>query len=52
MFDSVELREWNEYVRLLVGLLALINPLTILPSSAWCRAAPGRRSARSRWSRR
>ncbi len=25
------LREWNEYVRLLVGLLALINPLTILP---------------------
>jgi multiple antibiotic resistance protein len=31
MFDSLELREWNEYVRLLVGLLALINPLTILP---------------------
>jgi multiple antibiotic resistance protein len=25
------LRDWNEYVRLLVGLLALINPLTILP---------------------
>ena len=25
------LREWNEYFRLLVGLLALINPLTILP---------------------
>ena len=31
MFESFELREWNEYVRLLVGLLALINPLTILP---------------------
>ena len=31
MFESLELREWNEYVRLLVGLLALINPLTILP---------------------
>ena len=31
MFESVELREWNEYVRLLVGLLALINPLTVLP---------------------
>ena len=31
MFDSVDLREWNEYVRLLVGLLALINPLTVLP---------------------
>jgi multiple antibiotic resistance protein len=31
MFNGVELREWNEYVRLLVGLLALINPLTILP---------------------
>ena len=31
MFDAVELREWNEYVRLLVGLLALINPLTVLP---------------------
>ena len=26
-----DLREWNEYVRLLVGLLALINPLTVLP---------------------
>jgi len=25
------LRDWNEYVRLLVGLLALINPLTVLP---------------------
>ena len=31
MFDSVDLRDWNEYVRLLVGLLALINPLTVLP---------------------
>jgi len=31
MFNGVELREWNEYVRLLVGLLALINPLTVLP---------------------
>jgi multiple antibiotic resistance protein len=31
MFEGVELREWNEYVRLLVGLLALINPLTVLP---------------------
>ncbi|MGH6893995.1 MAG: MarC family protein, partial [Dongiaceae bacterium] len=31
MFDVVELRAWNEYVRLLVGLLALINPLTVLP---------------------
>jgi multiple antibiotic resistance protein len=31
VFDGVELREWNEYVRLLVGLLALINPLTVLP---------------------
>jgi multiple antibiotic resistance protein len=31
MLESVELREWNEYVRLLVGLLALINPLTVLP---------------------
>lgn len=31
MFDHIELREWNEYVRLLVGLLALINPLTVLP---------------------
>src|SRR5262245_4954670 len=31
MFESVQLREWNEYVRLLVGLLALINPLTVLP---------------------
>ena len=31
MFDAVHLREWNEYVRLLVGLLALINPLTVLP---------------------
>jgi multiple antibiotic resistance protein len=31
MFDIVGLREWNEYVRLLVGLLALINPLTVLP---------------------
>lgn len=31
MFDAVELRDWNEYVRLLVGLLALINPLTVLP---------------------
>ena len=31
MLEGLELREWNEYVRLLVGLLALINPLTILP---------------------
>ena len=31
MPEGFELREWNEYVRLLVGLLALINPLTILP---------------------
>ena len=31
VFNGVELREWNEYVRLLVGLLALINPLTVLP---------------------
>ena len=31
MFDGMELREWNEYVRLAVGLLALINPLTVLP---------------------
>ena len=31
MFNGVELREWNEYVRLAVGLLALINPLTVLP---------------------
>ena len=31
MLEGIELREWNEYVRLLVGLLALINPLTILP---------------------
>jgi multiple antibiotic resistance protein len=31
MFESMELREWNEYVRLAVGLLALINPLTVLP---------------------
>ncbi|MEZ5833305.1 MAG: MarC family protein [Dongiaceae bacterium] len=31
MFNGIELREWNEYVRLLVGLLALINPLTVLP---------------------
>ena len=31
MFNGVELREWNEYVRLMVGLLALINPLTVLP---------------------
>jgi multiple antibiotic resistance protein len=31
MFEGLELREWNEYVRLLVGLLALINPLTVLP---------------------
>jgi multiple antibiotic resistance protein len=31
MFDAVELREWNQYIRLLVGLLALINPLTVLP---------------------
>jgi multiple antibiotic resistance protein len=31
MFDAIELRAWNEYVRLLVGLLALINPLTVLP---------------------
>ena len=29
MFEG--LRDWNEYVRLLVGLLALINPLTVLP---------------------
>ena len=31
MFETVDLRDWNEYVRLLVGLLALINPLTVLP---------------------
>ena len=31
MPDGMELREWNEYVRLAVGLLALINPLTVLP---------------------
>lgn len=31
MFEAGALREWNEYVRLLVGLLALINPLTVLP---------------------
>ena len=31
MPEGLELREWNEYVRLLVGLLALINPLTVLP---------------------
>ncbi len=31
MFDVGELRAWNEYVRLMVGLLALINPLTVLP---------------------
>lgn len=31
MLEGFELREWNEYVRLLVGLLALINPLTVLP---------------------
>jgi len=31
VLEGVELREWNEYVRLAVGLLALINPLTVLP---------------------
>ena len=32
LFDSSEITHWNEYFKLFVGLLAIIDPLTIIPA--------------------